>query len=46
MKKRILSIVSVLSLVVCLSLTSLVSVRASDNSKEKIDGSYLTFAES
>ena len=46
MKKRILSIVSVLSLVVCLSLTSLVSVRASDNSKEKIGGSYLTFAES
>lgn len=46
MKKRILSIVSALILVFCMSLVSLVSVKASERNGEKIDGSYLTFAES
>lgn len=45
MKNRIISMVTVLSLVFCLSLISILDVEAYNNSGEKIDGSYLTTAE-
>ncbi len=45
MKKRILSMVLSLSVLFCLSLCSIINVKAYDKSGEKIDGSYLTTAE-
>ena len=45
MKKRILSFITVFSLVFSLTLNSIIDVKASNNNGEKIDGSYLTTAE-
>lgn len=45
MKKHLSSVVFCLSLVFCLSICSIVNVKAYDKSEEKIDGSYLTTAE-
>ena len=45
MRKRISSMVFSLILVFCLSICSIINVQAYDKSEEKIDGSYLTTAE-
>ena len=45
MKKRIISMVTVLSLIFCLLFTSIIDVKASTHTQEKIAGSYLTMEE-
>lgn len=45
MRKRISSIVLSVILMFCLSICSILNVKAYDKSEEKIDGSYLTTAE-
>lgn len=44
-KKRILSMAVIVSLVFTLSISSIINSKAANNSKEKIDGSYLTMQE-